>query len=241
MAAFSFCEATFQQLLQMNGCRKDWLDHLEGQTVNRTSWLLAGLCGMVVGTLLLFSVSISQRTVEKVAIDLQDANDLAALKATWKWGHGLVPGEGNGGFVDGHVNSPARLTQFDDSAWQTLTPTGIRKARGSGFSMGWYRITITLPKMIDDFQIDGSKVYFETTVNDYGEVWVDGKCDHAFGRSGKGGIAGFNRRNRILISEKAAPGATHVIAILAINGPIAEPVGGYFLRYARIDLLKPKD
>jgi hypothetical protein len=36
------------------------------------------------------------------------------------------------------------------------------------------------------------------------------------------------------VSAKAEPGAKHVIACLVINGPLAEPRGGVFMRYANL-------
>jgi hypothetical protein len=34
------------------------------------------------------------------------------------------------------------------------------------------------------------------------------------------------------LTSTAAPGTRHVIACLVVNGPLAEPRGGIFMRYA---------
>ena len=70
---------------------------------------------------------------------------------------------------------------------------------------------------------------FETCVDDYGEVWIDGECDRE-----RGTVQGFNVPQRILINIDARPGETHTIAILAANGPLAAPGGAVFLRYANL-------
>jgi len=72
-------------------------------------------------------------------------------------------------------------------------------------------------------------VWFETNVDNYGEVWIDGKLDRA-----TGAIVGLNASQRVDVSSQALAGARHVIAVLAVNGPLALPRGGIFLRYATL-------
>ena len=76
--------------------------------------------------------------------------------------------------------------------------------------------------------------WFEACIDDYGEIWVDGQCDLAFGQSGRGAVSGFNAPQRVVVSENAEPGKRHVLANLAVNGPFGRPGGGIFLRYARL-------
>ena len=47
-------------------------------------------------------------------------------------------------------------------------------------------------------------------------------------------------RQRVMVSASAVRGAQHVIAVLAINGPLAAPRGGGFLRSATLALETPK-
>jgi len=51
-------------------------------------------------------------------------------------------------------------------------------------------------------------------MDDYSEIWVNGKQMHSFGQSGNGVIAGYNTRNRIILTENAKPGEQFSIAIL---------------------------
>ena len=180
-----------------------------------------------------------------VRLDLESPDHLAQLKARWRFGGGWVPGESNEGLFSQAVESPARLKDHDDSGWELLSDVhprgprgteggpddpGIRKGRSIGFTFGWYRIRITLPERVGKVSVAGARVWFETNIDDYGEVWVDGEWD-----SRRGAIQGFNVTNRILVTEDGRPGAQHVIACLAVNGPLGKPGGAIFLRYAHLD------
>lgn len=44
----------------------------------------------------------------------------------------------------------------------------------------------------------------------------------------------INAPYRVEVSAKAVPGERHVIACLVVNGPLAEPRGGIFIRYATL-------
>ena len=91
------------------------------------------------------------------------------------------------------------------------------------------RITVELPEQLNGIELHDSRVFFETNVDNYGEVWIDGKLDRA-----AGAIVGINAQQRVEVSAKAQPGAKHVIACLVANGPLAQPRGGIFMRYATL-------
>ena len=163
----------------------------------------------------------------RIVLDLNQADDLKKVKGQWRVGPGLVPGEPNEGLKAQLLNTPARLPDYDDSGWQVST--NIRKSLSVGFTFAWYRITIELPGQVDGKGLADSRVFFETNVDNYGEIWVDGKIDRAAGV-----ITGINAQQRVEVSPKAVPGAKHVIACLVANGPLAEPRGGIFMRYAAL-------
>jgi hypothetical protein len=169
-------------------------------------------------------------------LDLENADDRQQVNAQWRYADGLVPGEPNGGLVDQLSETPARLAGYDDSGWAICED--IRKGVSKGFCFGWYRIGVTLPEKVGDVDVSGSKVWFATCIDDYGEIWVDDKCDLAFGESGRGAASGFNAPQRVVVSESAEPGTRHLIASLAVNGPFGKPGGGIFLRYARLEFEK---
>ncbi|MQG28614.1 MAG: hypothetical protein FI723_09530 [SAR202 cluster bacterium] len=72
-------------------------------------------------------------------------------------------------------------------------------------------------------------MWFETNVDNYGEVWVNGQIDRSTGV-----IVGINAPQRIELSPGATPGSKYVIACLVANGPLAEPRGGIFMRLATL-------
>lgn len=163
----------------------------------------------------------------RVALDLNKAEDRARVKGIWRRAMGLVPGEPNQGLIAELEGSPARLPDYDDSAWEVCE--NVRELLSKGFTFAWWRITVELPEGIDGFPIAGSTVVFETNIDNYGEVWVDGQIDLV-----NGVVVGFNAQQRVVVSSSAVPGARHVIACLAANGPFAQPRGGIFLRYATL-------
>jgi hypothetical protein len=162
----------------------------------------------------------------RIALDLNNPNDLKKFKGQWRVARGLVPGEPNEGLTAQIPNSPARLPDYDDSGWEVCT--NIRKSISTGFTFAWYRIKIELPEEVDGIKLAGMRAWFETNIDNYGEIWIDGKIDRV------GMIIGNSVQQRVEVSDKALPGARHVIACLAANGPLAEPRGGVFMRYATL-------
>jgi hypothetical protein len=163
----------------------------------------------------------------RVALDLNNESDRQKVKGTWRRALGLVPGEPNQGLVAELEASPARLAAYDDSGWEITD--NVRDLVSKGFTFGWWRISVELPEAVDGQPIAGSTVVFETNIDNYGEVWVDGEIDVV-----NGTVVGFNAQQRVVVSPSAVPGAKHVIACLAANGPLALPRGVIFMRYATL-------
>jgi hypothetical protein len=163
----------------------------------------------------------------RIALDLNNADDLKKVSARWRLGPGFVPGQPNEGLTAQLLEVAARVPDFDDSAWQICD--NIRESLSVGFTFAWYRIAVALPEQVNGISLAGSRVLFETNVDNYGEVWVDGKFDRA-----AGAIVGINAQQRVEVSAKAQPGAKHVIACLVANGPLAQPRGGIYMRYATL-------
>ncbi len=163
----------------------------------------------------------------RIALDLNNQDDLRKVKAQWRIGTGLVPGQPNEGLTAQILNTPARLADYDDSAWEVCT--NIRKSISKGFTFAWYRIAVELPEQLNGVALRDYRVWFETNVDNYGEIWVNGKIERPAGT-----IVGINAQQRVEISRTAEAGAKFVIACLVANGPLAEPVGGVFMRYATL-------
>ena len=167
----------------------------------------------------------------RIALDLNTDEGRQAVKGQWRFASGLVPGEPNEGLVSQVEASPARLPDYDDSKWDVCT--NVREAHSKGFTFGWWRITVDLPAEVDGVSLAGSRVFFETNVDNHGEIWVDGDL-------GPGaGVIGNNVSQRVEINREAKAGDRHVIAVLSANAPLAQPRGGIFLRYATLAFETP--
>ena len=167
----------------------------------------------------------------RIALDLNKADDRKHVKGEWRVADGLVPGEPNEGLVSQIRATPARLADYDDSKWETCD--NVRASRSVGFTFAWYRITVELPERIGGAAVTGSRVFFETNIDNYGEIWINGQIDRATGV-----IIGINAQHRVELSHPA-PGAKYAIACLVVNGPLAEPRGGIFMRYATLAFESP--
>jgi gluconolactonase len=140
------------------------------------------------------------------------------------------------------IEPHAEAADYDDSAWRVLAPeeTQLRLANGR-VCFNWYRIAITLPAAVDGFDVTGSTIVFETTVDDYAEVWVNGGLPLALGDSGGPVVAGFNAPNRVVLTRDAQPGQRFAIAVFGINGPIsASPHNYIWMRNATLGFYAPE-
>jgi hypothetical protein len=49
-------------------------------------------------------------------------------------------------------------------------------------------------------------------------------------------VQGFNVPQRVVVTTEPQPGQQYTIAVLAVNGPLGQPGGGVFVRYAFLAL-----
>ncbi len=127
-----------------------------------------------------------------------------------------------------------------DKGFKEIKPTELESRQGTGLlSFVWYKLEITIPRAIGKFETTGSTAVFEIVMDDYSEIWVNGKQMQGFGQSGNGVISGYNTRNRVILSNDAKAGDHYSIAILGINGTIGKLPDNYiWLRNAVIDFYK---
>jgi hypothetical protein len=163
----------------------------------------------------------------RIVLDLNKKEDQQKVRGQWRVGPGYVPGQPNEGLEAGIEGSPARLADYDDSSWQVCD--NIRKSLSKGFTFCWWRIAVQLPEQLDGVSLAGYRVFFETNIDNHGEIWVNGELPSA-----GAGIIGNNIQQRVEVAREAVPGQQHVIACLAANGPLALPRGGVFMRYATL-------
>ena len=127
-----------------------------------------------------------------------------------------------------------------DKNFMAIKPTSLEMREGTGLvSMAWYKVELTLPEKIGSLDIKGTTAVFEIVVDDYSEIWVNGKQMHGFGQTGNGVIAGYNTRNRVVLTDNAKPGDHFSIAVLGINGPLGMIPDNYiWVRNAVVDFYK---
>jgi hypothetical protein len=174
-------------------------------------------------------------------IDLRTKAGAATVKGQWRY-HDVkiveVVGKNKNGSPNKTYNYEPRATgpEFDDSGWEVIEPETLKNARSTGqICFCWYRIKVTLPP-----EADGKSVFFQTTVDDYGEIWVDGKLPRRPGDTGGPIVAGFNFPNRVELKD-ARPGKTYQLAVFGINGPIsATPTNWIFLGPTFLELVDKK-
>lgn len=129
---------------------------------------------------------------------------------------------------------------FDDSRWEILDPTTLDHRRSTGrVCFNWYRIKVTIPERVGNFDPTGTTVVFEIVVDDYAEVWVDGKLPREIGQSGGSMVRGFNAPNRLVVARDVKPGQKIQIAVFGMNGPISDsPENFIWVRYSKLDFFK---
>lgn len=125
---------------------------------------------------------------------------------------------------------------FDDSNWEVIKPSTLDQRRSTGrLCFNWYRIKLTVPKLIGNYDPTGASVVFETALDDYAEVWVDGELVRHLGQTGGSVVGGWNAPNRLVVGREVKPGQAIQLAVFGINGPLSNPPTNFvWMRYARL-------
>ena len=137
-------------------------------------------------------------------IDINSADGQAAVQGQWRYAEGYIPGEANYGLGERAEGSPCRLPDYDDSGWEVCADTSAWARFGgdyvTGFSFVWYRINITIPETVGGRDARRTRLLFETCVDDYGEIWINGECNRE-----RGTVEGFNRPQRVEVANNPNP------------------------------------
>ena len=184
----------------------------------------------------------------RAVVDLATSDGAALVKADWRYSDTrIVEARFIGPGVDGQPTGEPVATydylpkaggaDFDDSAWEIIAPETLKQPRGHGHvAFNWYRIRLTVPARIDGFDPTGATVVFETRVDDYAEIWVDGEISYAMDDSGGPVVKGWNAKNRLVVGRNVKPGQQIQLAVFGINGPISRsPTNFIFLHHARLE------
>jgi gluconolactonase len=186
-------------------------------------------------------------------VDLQTDDGIALVAGQWRYadarveqidfvalaGRGAADPLGPGDVANRtyDVLPHAEAVDFDDSNWEPLAAQDTLRRLSTGrVCFNWYRIAVTIPERVGDFDPTGSTIVFEVVLDDYAEVWVDGTLPLALGDSGGPVVAGFNAPNRVVLTRDARPGDRFQLAVFGINGPIsASPRNYIWMRSATLD------
>lgn len=135
----------------------------------------------------------------------------------------------------------AGVLDTEPDRWQPIAPASLEERRGHGrLSFGWYRIALTIPPSVGGFDPTGATAVFEITVDDYAEVWVDGRLPQVLGQVGGPVTAGWNAPNRVVLTRDARPGRRFDVAVFAANAPLSAPPANFvWVRSATLDLWAP--
>jgi gluconolactonase len=185
-------------------------------------------------------------------VDLQTAAGAGLVGATWRYSDAKVveidfvevgsaadplgPGERPNRTYD--VVPHAEALDYDDSGWATLEPEKTTRRLANGrVCFNWYRLAVTVPERIGDLDATGATIVFEVVIDDYAEIWVDGRLPLSLGQAGGQVVGGFNVPNRVVLTSDARPGQRFQVAVFGINGPIsASPQNYIWLRSATLDV-----
>ncbi|HEY8258776.1 MAG TPA: hypothetical protein VIG08_14050, partial [Gemmatimonadales bacterium] len=181
-------------------------------------------------------------------VDLRTADGADLVKAEWRYSDAKIVE------VDHHAPGPdlrpsgppnrtndvvphAGAVDFDDSGWTAIDPPSLETRRSNGrLAFNWYRTRITLPSKVGTLDLTGMTVVFELVIDDYAEVWVDGRLPLVLGQTGGQLVKGFNAPNRVVLTRDARPGQQFQLAIFGINGPVSNPpVNFIWVRSATLD------
>ena len=152
------------------------------------------------------------------AIDLATKEGVDLVKGQWRYSDTKIievdfkaagaDKQPTGGPIKTFDYAPhAGGADFDDSKWETIESTSLDARRSTGrLCFNWYRITITIPLRVNDVDLAGATAVFETSLDDYAEIWVDGELSRAIGQSGGSVIKGWNAANRLIVNRSVQPG-----------------------------------
>lgn len=196
-------------------------------------------------SLLLLALPVAEPSLPM--IDLTTPEGVALINGQWRYSDTRIvetdfrragpTGQATGDPVKTYDYTPhAGAADFDDSKWEAIAPSRLSDRRGHGrLSFNWYRTKITIPQTIGSFDPSGSTAVFETSVDDYAEIWVDGELTRGYGQSGGSVVGGWNTVNRVVIGRNVKPGQQIQLAIFGANGPLSNPPTNFiFVRLARL-------
>ncbi len=187
----------------------------------------------------------------EATIDLATEAGVKAVNGQWRYSDTrIVEVDFHAPGANGQPSGPPNKTydytphaggaDFDDSKWEAIGPTSLSARRSTGrLCFNWYRINITVPQRVEGFDPTGSSIVFETALDDYAEVWVDGELSRSLGQMGGSVIGGWNAPNRLIVGRDVKPGQKIQLAVFGSNGPLSNPPTNFiWMRYAKLEFFR---
>jgi gluconolactonase len=184
-------------------------------------------------------------------VDLATREGTALLNARWRYADATIVGVDHrapGADLKASgaptrtfdVMPKAGVAGFNDSDWEIIDPTSLDRRRSRGrLSFAWYRINVTIPDRVGAFDPAGSTAVLEIVLDDYSEIWIDGRQPLVLGQSGGGLVKGWNAPNRVVLGNNLKPGQRIQIAVFGANGPLSDPPGNFiWIRSATVDFYR---
>ena len=187
----------------------------------------------------------------EAVIDLTTDEGVALVDGQWRYSDTRIievdftgpgpDGQPTGAPVKTYDYTPhAGGADYDDGGWDVLAPATLSRRRGNGrISFNWYRIRATVPERIGSFDPTGATLVFETALDDYAEVWVNGEITRALGQQGGSVVSGWNAPNRLVVGRNVRPGQQIQLAVFGMNGPISNPPTNFiWMRQAKLSFYR---
>lgn len=218
------------------------------------------LLAAILATVVVLAQETRQLAVDKpqAVADLKSTEGAALVNAKWyvqpahiqdkgfnlpgpqKGGGDVLPLYPTGNPIKTHILHPQFGAADFNDGFLEIKPTELENRQGNGLlSFVWYKIDLVIPAVIGTLKTTGVTAVLEVVVDDYSEIWVNGKQMQGFGQTGNGLIAGYNTRNRVILTDNAQAGETFSVAILGINGSMGKlPENYIWIRNAVVDFYK---
>ncbi len=117
----------------------------------------------------------------------------------------VLGGEGLGSWRFQHSAQPGgERPDLDDGSWPEVRPEHQWQGENSA---AWYRVRITVPERIGAAPVPGGPLVLRVSVDDDGEIYVDGKLAQKFHWD----------QDKVTLTDDARPGQTFFVAVKVIN------------------------
>lgn len=196
--------------------------------------------GLIILGMAAAAALLAGRAESTSAVDLTTEEGVRLVKGEWRYSDAKIVETEFLGKKTYDYTPHAGVAGFDDSKWQAIAPGTLAQKRGNGrLSFNWYRINVTVPESLGGMPVAGSTAVFETSVDDYAEVWVDGELTRALGQKGGSVVSGWNSGNRLVVGRNVKPGQRIQLAVFGANGPLSNPPTNFiFMRSARLEFVR---